>query len=60
MEKEADDLNNSTGNAAGKQENIRKLHIQTDGAVPLSPYLFGHNLEHTRSCVALIRAKGKK
>lgn len=45
-------MNNSIGNAAGEQENIRKLHVQTDGAVPLSPYLFGHNLEHTRSCVA--------
>ncbi len=39
-------------NANQSKETVRVLEIgSADGAV-VSPYLFGHNLEHTRSCVA--------
>ncbi len=34
------------------QENHRRLHMDPDTRRASSPYLFGHNLEHTRACVS--------
>ncbi len=31
---------------------IRELRVLTDSQAPLSPFLFGHNLEHTRACMS--------
>ena len=36
--------------AASDQTEI--IRIDTDNTLPLSPYLFGHNLEHTRACIS--------
>lgn len=33
-------------------KNVSNLHIDTNTRRPSSPYLFGHNLEHTRACVS--------
>ena len=39
-------------NTSQSKETVRVLEIgSADGGI-VSPYLFGHNLEHTRSCVA--------
>lgn len=34
------------------RESIRHFSICTKDARPVTPYVFGHNLEHTRACVA--------
>ena len=31
---------------------LRHLTIDPNGEAPVSPLLFGHNLEHTRACVS--------
>ncbi|MBQ3223431.1 MAG: hypothetical protein IJB41_07445, partial [Clostridia bacterium] len=34
------------------QDDIRHLAVCTEGAAAVTPFVFGHNLEHTRACVS--------